>query len=215
MTYGSLPNSGQSLGQTRATIKNNFDLIKSTIDQNHRDFNASGAGKHYVIQMPVTATIPVNPVPPGGLVAGDANIYSKTSSVASQIFFSPDASGNEYQLTRAITANFASFSTNAPYGVAPANTIIIGGWTFLPGGMLYQYGLFTGTSASSTPTNGTIPFPIVFTNPPYVVQLQVRRNDASGARASISRTSPPTAIDFTYNLESGTCDGVYWVAIGI
>jgi hypothetical protein len=215
MTYSSLPNSGQSLGQTRAAIKNNFDLIKTTLDQNHVDLDLANKGKHYVIQMPVTASIPVAPLPPGGLVAGESNLYSKTSSAASQIFFSPDASGNEYQLTRAITASFPSFSTNAAYGVAPPNTVLRGGWTFLPGGMLFQYGVFRGTGTSNTPSSGTIPFPVQFTTACFSIQLQVRRNDAAGARAAISRTSPPTTSDFTYDLESGTCDGVYWTAIGV
>lgn len=179
MTYTSLPNTGQSLGQTRAAIKNNFDLIKTTVDQNHVDFDLSGAGKHNVIQMPVTGSIPVNPIPPGGLVAGDANVYSKTANAASQIFFSPDASGNEYQLTRAIAANFATF------GIAN------NGWTFLPGGLIMKYGTFLLVPSSFT--TFTPPGP-AFTNIPTSIVLTVN-SSSSTDNAALWTNATTTQVD--------------------
>jgi hypothetical protein len=214
MTFTLVPNSGQSLGQTRDAIRTNFSVLQTTIDQNHVDLNLANKGKHYVIQMPVTASIPVAPLPPGGLVANEANIYAKTSSAASQIFFSPDASGNEYQITRAITASFALFAANAAYGAPPAGTLISGGWTFLPGGLLFQYGKFTGLGASNTPANGTIPFPVAFTGVPFLIEMTVVKDGGNGI-ANVSRSTPPTNTGFTYALDGSNYAGVYWTAIGI
>lgn len=210
MTYTLLPNSGQSLGQTRAAIRTNFQLIQTAQDTNHVALGVAGQGKHKFLQMPEQGSAPTTAVNEGGF-------YSKAGAnpIETNLFFRAENDGYEYQLTKSISASTALFSTNAAYGVAPAGTIIIGGWTFLPGGIIMQYGLVTGLVASSTPSSRTIPFPVNFTGTPYTVQLQVRRNDASGARASISRTSPPTNSGFTYDLESSTCDGFYWTAIGI
>lgn len=204
MPYTSLPNSGQSLGQTRDAIRNNFDLIKTTVDQNHVDFDAAGPGKHYCIQMPVQGAIPANPLPPLGLVAGDANVYSKTASAASQIFFSPDASGNEYQMTRAITASFAKFATNTAY---IANHT--GGWTFLPGGMIMQYGIRSSPGAS-----GVITLPVAFTNAPYSITLTLLRNSGSQS-VTVDSGTIPTTTTINYLVSSAGSVGIYWTAIGV
>jgi hypothetical protein len=200
MTYVLFPNSSQSLGQTQAGIKNNFSLIQTTIDQNHIDLNLAGKGKHTVIQMPVLGSIPVNPVPPGGLVAGDATLYSKTTNATSNFFFSPDASGNEYQLTRGITASFANF------GAATK------GWTFLPGGLLLQYGL--QNAIHSVP----IVFPIPFTNPPF--NIQITASIPGQTRSTVyADTSSITNTQFSaWTLDSSgnsTSTGISWIAIGI
>lgn len=212
MTYTSLPNSGQSLGQTRAAIKKNFDLIKTTLDQNHVDLDLANQGKHYVVQMPVTATIPVAPLPPGGLVAGEANLYSKNSSAASQIFFSPDASGNEYQMTRAISASFTSFGQNLNnYGGIGAD--YSGGWTFLPGGMIYQYGSVVNAYSH---IGATLTFPVAFTNAPYSISLILQRADSASAKVIVKRSPAPTNTGFNYDIDvSGTLTTLYWVAIGV
>ena len=200
MVFVSLPNSGQSLGQTRAAIKNNFDLIKTTVDQNHLDFDVAGAGKHYAIQIPITGA-----TPPGGFVVGDANLYARNSDTQSQVIFKPDASVNEYQLTRANDTYFATFATNTGY---LANHT--GGWTFLPGGMLLQYG------ARAVPgNNGVITFPRPFTNAAYSVQLSISVSDNNERTVGVNRNLLPTNTTINYVCSSGGNDFVYWYAIGV
>ena len=199
MTYSSLPNSGQSLGQTRAAIKNNFDLIKTTVDQNHIDFDAGGPGKHFAIQMPVTGGIPT-----GGFVAGDANMYGRTLNNESQIVFKPDASTHQYQLTRSIDASFTTFATNTAYLANHA-----GGWTFLPGGMLLQYGIRSSPGAS-----GVITLPVAFTNAPYSITLTLLRNSGSQS-VTIDSGTIPTTTTINYLVSSSGSVGIYWTAIGV
>lgn len=209
MTFTLLPNSGQSLGQTRNSVKTNFTVLQTAIDQNHYDMNVANAGKHLVLQMPAAGL----PVPTGGLVVGDANIYSKSSSAASQIFFSPDNSSNEYQLTRAITASFSSFGVNSAYGAPPAGFTQTGGWTFLPGGLLMQYG-FYGKAGSLN--SGTVQFPVTWTTGAYTIQTTVYRASAGNAvSVLIDSGTPPTTSSFKYVSNFSANDFFYWTAIGI
>ena len=210
MTYTLLPNSGQSLGQTRSSIRTNFSLIQTAQNTNHVAIDGSGAGKHKFLQMPEQGSAPAT-------AANEAGFYAKvgTNPAQSNLFFRGESSGFEYQLTKAISASTALFGTNAAYGVAPAGTVIIGGWTFLPGGLILQYGLVTGTGALNTPSTRTVPFPIAFNAVPYTVHLQVRRDNASDSESSISRTTLPTSTDFTYVLKDSTANGFYWTAIGV
>ena len=73
MAYVLLPNSGQSLGVTRAQIRENFNLIQQTFDRNHYDFDAVNQGKHSVIQMPEQTVFPLTPVNEGQLLAREYN----------------------------------------------------------------------------------------------------------------------------------------------
>lgn len=73
MVYVLLPNSGQSLGVTRAPIRENFRLIQEAFDRNHYDFDAVNQGKHSVIQLPEQTVFPVTPANEGQLLAREYN----------------------------------------------------------------------------------------------------------------------------------------------
>lgn len=141
MTYTILPNSGQSLGVTRAPINTNFSLIQSVFATNHIGFNNTGAGKHTLIQFPIPQTTPVT-------AANEIAIYPKIVSSVPQLFFRPQSAGTEVQLTNAIT----------PAGFTPTfNPVNVGGQpvtggalvTFLPGNMILIGGVVTGTNGAS------------------------------------------------------------------
>lgn len=205
MTYSSLPNSGQSLGQTRDGIRTNFNLIRSTVDQNHVDFDLANAGKHTCVQIPVLAAIPANPIPPGGLVAGEATIYAKTSGGESQLFATPDASGNEYQMSAFRTGDYASFGNYTNYAPPVANQN--GGWTFLPGGLILQYGEMKSTGAT-TP----VVFPIAFSSPPYAVTATRAQSSSANSAYGIPTTS---ATGFNFASTSSAIGIIFqWTAIG-
>ena len=184
-----IPTTNQSLGQTQQVIQDNFTLLNTTVSVNHVAMNSSGAGKHRFIQMPRQAAIPA------GLVANDGTIYTKVANSASQIFYSPDNSGNEYQLTRTISASFATFSTDP-------------GWCFLPGGMLMQWG--TNTSASGA----TISFPTAFTSAPYSIQCTIFQNTTNRhfvyARSSTNANFVTTQLESGGSAETSTFS---WIAI--
>lgn len=59
MSLSIVPNSGQSLNQTRDPIRLNFTALQSTFVVNHGDFGAANAGQHTMLTMPSGTVIPV------------------------------------------------------------------------------------------------------------------------------------------------------------
>lgn len=198
MTFNpNIPLPTDFISDSQADIRNNFTSINATFSRNHIPFSTvTNNGKHTFIEMPVISTIPT-PVP--GLISGEGTIYTKTISAVSEIFYTPDSSGNQYQLTTTIPAAFAKFATNTAY-----STGLTGGWTFLPGGLLLQYGKNTGAGAV-----GTIVFPIAFSDVPYSLTLTSTRNAASSVGINAV-----TASQFTYITSSASVTSVNFIAIG-
>jgi hypothetical protein len=130
-----IPAVGQSLGNSRPSVNGNFSTINTTIAVNHVAMNAAGQGKHKFIQMPVT-TVPSTAVQEIGL-------YTKLVNGLSRLFLRQENNGTEVQVS----------------GVDPL--IAATGYSFLPGGLLIQWGSTTTTGAGS----GTTPvvFPTTFT----------------------------------------------------
>lgn len=169
----------------------------------HIGFNVNGSGYHQQVRMP-QESLPA-------VVAGFGGVYcnSATSSGAStetNLFYTPDASGNIYQLTRTVTGNFSQFSTNATYGSPPAGTTWTGGWTFLPGGMLLQYG-----TVNPNVSVVTVNFPIQFTNVPFSVQATI---NTSLVTAPIISTGSVGKSSFKVSQSASGTQIFFWIAIG-
>jgi hypothetical protein len=196
MTYVSSPNSGQTLGQTRDQIRTNSDLLKAAIEVNHVALGLADVGKHKFVVMPVQGAAPTT-------AAGEAATYSKNVGGASQLFFIRDnTAGTEFQFTAGDTS-LATFSTNTAYAANHS-----GGWTFLPGGMIIQYGV------RSTPGNsGAITFPLVFPSGVYSIQVSLYRASADH-NVIINSGTPPTTAGFNYLCDTSGSVAINWVAIG-
>lgn len=179
-----IPLPGDNLSVSQGDLKNNFGDANTSFGKNHYPFDdlTLNNGKHKFVDMPVSAAIPA------GLAAGEGTFYTKTATSESNAFYSPDNSGDEYQMTRALTAQFTKFGTNTA-----TNGTNNGGWTFLPGGLILQYG-FNSTSGTSG-----IVFPFPF--PTAVFSVTTSIGTAMGA---------PTLAGFTM---TGTSPK-YWMAIG-
>ena len=93
MTYVLLPNSGQTLGQTRSAIRTNFELIQTVFEQNHVDLDQSPDGKHKFLQMPEQSSAPNTDPNEGGLYC------KEVTGIGTQLFFKGENNGTEYQLT--------------------------------------------------------------------------------------------------------------------
>ncbi len=198
MTYTpNVPNSGESLGFTRDLIRGNFQVLNTAFSVNHVALSTSGQGKHKFVEMP-------NGGFPSGLIGNQGTIYCKSSGGA-QMFYTQGAFGKEYQLTRANAdpLEFPTFGTNSGY-----DTNETGGWTFLPGGMLFQYGL-----RISAGTSGLITFPTDFTNPPYSITVSLYSN-AAGRTVVVDTATPPTKSEFKF-ITSISGQGIFWTAIGV
>jgi hypothetical protein len=209
MPYVSTPNPGQSLGGTRDQMRTNTDLLKQSLAVNHVDLDLADTGKHKFMQ------IPTNPGPtlPGNLNEG--LLYTKTGT-NTNLFYSPDAGSVEYQLTRTIDAQSSLFSTNTQYPQAPAVAFETGGWTFLPGGLILQYG--TSNPGSIGPSFGTTKFPISFTSAPFIVQVSaICKSSGASINNTISvNNGSVTATKFGWNWQTSTSQytGFTWIAIG-
>ncbi len=193
MTYTVLPNSGQSLGVTRVPINTNFSLIQSAFAVNHVGFNNSGAGKHKFVQMPAQASSP-------GTAAAETAIYSRTAliGVSNETnlywqFPGTAAAGPDVVMTRFITP---SVTTN--------------GITFLPGGLIMQWGILNTPGSAGTVFFTPLP-QVTFPNAIFSVQLTGRK---SGSDVSFSLDAVPLVDRFTYRADSSSAQELYWIAIG-
>lgn len=187
MTYTILPNSGQSLGVTRAPINTNFSLIKSAFDQNHFDFNAVGAGKHKFVVMPQQGSAPTT-------VAGEGALYTKAGTSGTALFMIRDGNaGTEVQLTSSSVGNVQS-----------ANS----GWTWLPGGLFMQWGQNAVVGGANV-----IAFPVPFDIAPYSVVITPVRITTSNV--DIVYLTSSTAANFTASSTSASgITDINWIAIG-
>lgn len=198
MTYTrSIPNSGESLGGTRDRIRTNFEEIFDVVAINHTNFNELGEGKHKFLQMPIQASAPTTAASEGGF-------YTKTVSGAAQAFFRSESNGSEYQMTSVSDANIATFAVNSVAYVDDND----GGWTFLPGGLILQYGRRTSPGSS-----GTVTYPRAFPSGNAAFSIIVT-NERNSARSANINTAGSTSTVFNYFMETSGSTALNWIAIG-
>lgn len=81
-----IPFPGETLGQSRQQVLDNFLNYFNTMSVNHVAPNASGQGKHKFVTMPVQSPNPANPL------AGEGLIFTKTLNAESRPYYMKDAS---------------------------------------------------------------------------------------------------------------------------
>jgi hypothetical protein len=204
-----IPAAGDNPSFDQGLMQTNTNSIGALITVDHYGFKDNFGGYHKQVTLPALLAIP------GTITIGMGVLYTKASTSISpltetDLFYTPDASTNEYQLTRTITGKFTTFGTNTNY--APPVVNQNGGWTFLPGqstngALIYQYG-----SMLSTGTNTLIAFPITFPNALFSVTA-VR---AQGSSSTTTWGVPVSSTSgFTFSASSGTTGVlIYWMAIG-
>jgi len=198
MVYNpNIPNAGDLLSVSQGQLKTNFTAANTSFSRNHIPFStATNNGKHTFIEMPIRAGIPA---PAPGLILGEGTVYTKntttfTATTEATTYYTPDNTGNEYQLTRTISSKFGSFSTAT-------------GWTFLPGGLLLQWGQVAAPGSS-----GQVIFPVAFTTAAFSIQLTVQ--STATTFALIDNTTPPTLTTFNYKTALAGVVSLHWIAIG-
>lgn len=203
-----IPNAPNDPADDQPLMKQNFVNIDGFLSVDHIDPGSSNNGKHLQTQLIAQA--------PTTFTLGFGNLYSNTVTNnavnSSEIFFSPDATENKYQITRSITSQFTKFATNNAYGSPPATFTQVGGWTFLPGNILFQYGFYGKTGASGS--SGTIQFPVDFTVEAFSVSIVANRGDTSSG-SGVTVVSSITTTGFGFKASTSGNDGFYWTAIGI
>lgn len=180
-----IPASGQTLGQTRQAILDNFAILRSTLAVDHVDVNASGNGKHKFVHFTdASSSIPAT-------TATELALYNKLVGGAYRLFMRQISSGTEIQMS----------------GIDPltANP----GYTFLPGGLLLQWGTTTAVANSA---GNTINFPIAFSTV-FVVTCTVQTNDNSTIRFSLAGSPSNGSFDTTQT-QTTHFTKLHWMAIG-
>lgn len=147
-----IPQPNHFLADSQGQILSNFTVSNAVMDINHYPFNNATAdkGKHKFMQMPEIPNATVLGLPSTSVNEGA--LYTKVGAnpAETNLFFRAENSGGgggfEYQITKAYSANTASFGQNSAYVNGAFN--FIGGWTFLPGGLILQYGQTDAVSAN-------------------------------------------------------------------
>jgi hypothetical protein len=133
-----VPQGSQRISDTQTPILNNFQSIQNLITVNHVDFDLTDQGKHNFVSMPVQAGNP-------GTTTYEMALYTKTSALSSvpEMFIQRDTNGAAIEFTSSVQAS--------------------PGWTRVPSGILFKWGVVTGTGNTTTlfPVAGNIP---VFAN---------------------------------------------------
>lgn len=202
-----IPDGPNNPSDDQPDMQVNTNAVDDLIDEDHFAFNDNFGGLHRKMRV-----IARNGQPTGTLVnTGTLFVQEASGARGPDLFYTPRNGGQTYQLTATNTVNFPSVASNAAYGTPPAGFTQQGGWTFLPGGLVLQYGFYG--MAGATGTSGTIQFPIAFSSPPFTISLTLFRNSGNQTWAINSGISPSTTA-FTFLTSSGGSDGFYWSAIG-
>lgn len=190
--------SGDDLANSRDPIRTNFSVIQSRFDENHVNIDGgAGGGKHSFLQMPEQGSAPTT-------AAAEGALYTQ-SAAGSNLFIRNNTDGSSYQLTTMIDASSANFGT----AVFTTGNTDAAGWTFLPGGMILQYGT---TDGLTTTGNTVITFPVAFPNACLSVTATMRR-DTTGSVA-LGVNSAGTTTFRILNTSSTAGRLAYWMAIG-
>ena len=116
------------------------------------------------------------------------------------LFFGSATGAGAFQLT--------TYNAGANFGANP------NGWTFLPGGLIMQYGTIA-VNPSGTPT--TIPFPITFPTSVLSITMSFINNGGDSPSANSVYVKAGTVLTNQFNVtnsSSGTLISIYWMAIG-
>lgn len=188
-----LPN--QTLASSQPEIRNNFLNLTDTIGRNHvppTDRTTANRGKHNIIQLPQQASGPSTSSTEGAL-------YTKAVGGSPNLFWRKKSSGTEIQLT-----------SNSVTPVVAAN-----GSTFLPGGLMLQWGTVNMSFADGS-QSALIPFTPAFSNVPYSIMATPIVSQSNDEVISLRvKTGSVTAIDFRLvGRGENNTHNVYWMAIG-
>lgn len=202
--FPAIPAATDDPSVSQSAIQTNFGTLNTAFALNHVALGSGASqGKHNFTEMPVQTLNPET-------ISGEGTLFTKTVSDhsvnGSQLFYMPDANstmtpGDVYQMTRTIHANYSTFANQTGSNFS--------GWTFLPGGLLMQWGTFTGASGSS------VSFPVTFSSAVFSIQMTVFQNTTNRhfayARSVGLASFTTTQLDSGGSAESNTFS---WLAIG-
>ena len=193
-TYNqNVPNPPNNPSTDVVPMQTNTNSAYNIWNKDHFGFNNNLGGWHNIIHIPVQTVDPAPVTSP----ANAGQIYTKTIAGDTELFYE-SSGGVISQLT---TANITP---------TPGTN----GYSYLPGGMIIQWGVFNTLFASST---GTITFSaanIAFPNNCYNIQMTMK---GTSGTANITQVTALSKTAFSWQFTGGASTsytGFYWVAIG-
>lgn len=184
-------------------MQTNTNSIQSFLERDHVPFSNSFAGAHLQANLKNTATGGTPTLPSLIAGAGYETLYSTTNSDqiggnSGELYFTRAASSVQIQLT-------GPGNPTANAVLNPAWNLASAGSTFLPGGILLQWGL---TNTVTTPL--VITFPIAFRN-----LLCITLGPIASSAGRFFTLTGQSATGFTVSNSTGAgSTGCYWMAIG-
>lgn len=123
MALNPVPQSGQTLGQTRVPIFGNFTTINAAFLVDHVEYNTTGQGKHNKVTFPAQSPAPT-------FLSGEEGLYNLLNGTTSK---------NELYVHKQTSAGTADipFTASVLSNSIPTNNS--NGWTYLPSGILVKW----------------------------------------------------------------------------
>ena len=192
-----IPDANNNPSTDQPDMKVNTNSIDSLINVDHYSFQESGYdGTHRHVQLRDDETLN-GTIPTGLQGSGWETIYSSKTSGIGDLWFVREAALTGIRLTGPGTPN--------PIASAAAGQAS-NGYTFLPGGMLLQFGLTNAVGASLA-----VSFPITFST----ALLSLTLGTISGAANRFFTITSQSTSGFTVVSSTGiSVTGSYWMAIG-
>ena len=105
-------------------------------------------------------------------------------------------------------------------GGGAVGTKFSAGYTFIPGGLIYQYGFYNNGTSGITTSRQDLKFPFKFTNASSVIVTITPICKAGGTSVEDTfsyETGTVSTTQFTWNATTSTTayQGINWVAIGV
>jgi hypothetical protein len=202
-----IPQPNQTLAQTQLDIKNNFIFINTGFAFDHVEFNVTGAGKHNKI------TFPVQSPAPGFVDVGDLGLFSFLNATTTKhelnVYKANGPTPTGYvnvPFTASILSNSAPIQNGA-------------GWSYLPSGLIIQWGKVSAGINGNLAISTTFNFPITF--PTQALNIQISQDSHTFVERQIfNAVQIDSQTQFTIRtfrsdgFVGPTTAGYYYFAIG-
>lgn len=200
MTYTiGVPFDAQSLANSKPQIRANFQVIFNDFAVNHVAFNSLGEGKHKFLQMP-------NQGADATTLASESAFYAKSAQAYSNLFWRQESGGADPTKNQGAVIQMTN--------ILPINAL--NGSTFLPGGLLLNFGqvvLAGGIATVLYPTGYEFSLGGV-ANPAWSIQLTVFASTTTVPRTATVKSSSSDETGFDITTFGLTNQTIFWMALG-
>jgi len=210
-----LPNVNNNPSVDAPNMTVNTNSISSLIGIDHVGFNTNGSGVHKQVTFFQNISSPS---------LGDGISVLATNNPISATWPTwKNGNAITYQMIGANAnsdASTASFSGFGAFGTVTANYQQSAGWTYLPGGMMLQYGSVTSTLGTPqiSPSTINVTFPVTYSTSNIVVTITPICKSGGTSQVHVASVQQGTVATngFTCNFDSSTTSyiGFTWTAIG-